>query len=643
MRKHWWATTIGVALVTCAGSMASRPHAQAGVPAARSVRGGVEADIALDATRGADGAALYNTYCALCHEGPRADRQAPSLEAMRRLTAEQVLETLERGVMRARAAERSRAQRRALAVHVSGKPLADTSHPMPKAAFCAAAPAESPRTNVLGGRAWNGWGNSIGNTRFQSTDAAGLRAEDVPRLTLKWAFGFPGATSAATQPVVAGGRVYVATAEGELYVLDAKTGCVHWTLEVESSIRTAITLEQRAGGELVAYVADQAGNVYAVDATAGTILWKVDVDEHPHAAITAAPQLYNGRLYVPVSSREESQVADARYPCCSFRGSVTALDAKTGRRLWKTYTVSETPAPTTTNSTGTQLYGPAGGAIWNTPTIDVTRGVLYVGTGNNFAPPSTRMSDSLLAMELETGRVRWARQITENDIWNGSCRAPNREPAACPDKDAPDFDFTGSALLVDVGSGRQLIVVGNKTGIIFGFDPDAEGKIVWEQRVAQGSSSGGVFWGSATDGVHIYAASADFFADKPAASGGMYAVDLRTGRLAWSTPGAGCENRKPCKPSQPAAVTVIPGVVFSGTMDGRLRAYSTRDGTVLWDVDTAREYTTINGVKGNGGSMSNGGAAIADGMLYVNSGYSHHGGILPGNVLLAFWRPASPE
>jgi polyvinyl alcohol dehydrogenase (cytochrome) len=479
-----------------------------------------------------------------------------------------------------------------------------------------------------------------------------MTADDVPRLTLKWAFGFPGASSAGTQPVVVGGRVYVATAEGELFVIDAKTGCVYWTLEVEAAIRSAITLDERPDGMLVAYFGDQTANVYAVDAKAGKVLWKVDVDDHPHAAITAAPQLYNGRLYVPVSSREESQVGDPRYPCCSFRGSLVSLEAKTGKRLWKTYTVAEKAVPTTKNSVGTQLYGPAGGAIWNTPTIDTKRNVLYVGTGNNFAPPATALSDSLLALDVDSGRIRWSRQITENDIWNGSCRAPNREAAVCPDKDAPDFDFTGSSFLVNLISsppvwtdpctwnlqrpGCQLIVVGNKAGIIFGFDPDARGKIVWERRVAQGSSSGGVFWGSATDGVNIYAANADFIADNPGASGGMNAVDLRTGRVVWSVPGAGCANRNPCKPSQSAAVTLIPGVVFSGTMDGRLRAYSTGDGTVLWEYDTAREFTTVNHVQANGGSMSNGGAAVVGGMLFVNSGYSHHGGILPGNVLLAF-------
>jgi polyvinyl alcohol dehydrogenase (cytochrome) len=597
----------------------------------------VAAILAIAAPAFGQGEALFKTYCAHCHEGPGADAQAPSLDVLRRLSAEQVLEALERGVMRARAAERSRAERRELAVYAAGKPLGTAStHSMPRSAFCSETTA--PPANPLAGPSWNGWGGGRNNARFQSAEAAGMTADSLSRLTLKWAFGLPGASSAGTQPVVAGGRVYIATAEGDVYVLDAETGCVHWTLEVGAAVRSAITLEQRTNGDLVAYFGDQAANVYAVDARAGKVLWKVEVDGHPHAAITAAPQLYNGRLYVPVSSREESQVGDPRYPCCSFRGSVVALDAATGRQIWKTYSVAENPVPTAKNSIGTQLYGPAGGAIWNTPTIDVKRRVLYVGTGNNFAPPATRLSDSLLALELETGQVRWSKQITENDIWNGSCRAPNREAAVCPDKDAPDFDFTGSSFLVDAGAGRQLIVVGNKSGVIFAFDPDAAGKIVWERRVAQGSASGGVFWGSATDGTNIYAASADFFADKPEASGGMYAVDLRTGRLVWGVPGAGCANRKPCKPSQNAAVTLIPGVVFSGTMDGRLRAYSTRDGNVLWEYDTAREFPTVNSVKANGGSMSNSGPAIAGGMLFVNSGYSHHGGILPGNVLLAFSR-----
>ncbi len=526
MRTHLRNILIAVAFVASLSAVNAGLHARNGAISSPTPPAATAAQDSNAVSSPVAGEALFGTYCATCHEGPGANPQAPGRDVMRRMSAEQILESLERGAMRTRAAERSRAQRRALAEYLSGKPLgADSGGSIPKSAFCAAAPAL--RADALGGPAWNGWGNGIANARFQSADAAGLKANDLSQLKLKWAFGFPGATSAGTQPVVIGGRVYVATAEGDVYVLDAKTGCVHWTLQVEAGIRSAITIEQRGNGQLVAYFGDQTANVYAVDASVGRVLWKVEIDEHPHAAITAAPQLYRGRLYVPVSSREESQVGDARYPCCSFRGSVVALDAATGARIWKTYSVAPAAVPTAKNSIGTQLYGPAGGAIWNTPTIDTRRNVLYVGTGNNFAPPATELSDSLVALDLNTGAVRWSRQVTENDIWNGSCRQPDREAAVCPDKDAPDFDFTGSALLVDVGSGRQLIVVGNKSGVIFGFDPDAAGTIVWQRRVAVGSSSGGVFWGSATDGVNIYAANADFLADKPAASGGMNAVDLR--------------------------------------------------------------------------------------------------------------------
>ena len=614
-----------VTLVSTAGSRL-RAEASAAAPQATSTA-------ASDTT--VNGGALFTTYCATCHEGPGANPQAPTRDVMARLSAEQVLDALERGSMRARAAERSRAQRRALATFVSGKPFAaEASLPIAPSAFCqTTAPATAA---PLDGPTWNGWGLGLVNARFQPRRHAGLSAADLPRLRLTWAFGLPGATSAGTQPVVAGGRIYVATAEGVVYVLDAKTGCLHWSLEVEAGIRTAITLEQRRDGPLVAYVGDQAGNVYAVDASHGAILWKVEVDDHPHAAITGAPQLHQGRLYVPVSSREESQVGDPRYPCCSFRGSVVALDALTGRRLWKTYTVPNAPTPTAKNSVGTQLYGPAGVAIWNTPTIDTKRNALYVGTGNNFVPPATAYADSLLALDLDTGRIRWSTQVTADDIWNGSCRQPNREPAVCPDKDAPDFDFTSSAILVNIGSGRELLVVGNKSGVVFGFDPDAAGAVVWQRRIAKGASSGGIFWGSATDGATFYAASADFHESDPAASGGLYAIDVRTGALTWSAKGAGCEQKSPCKPSQAAALTLLEDAVLSGTMDGRLRAYSTRDGRVLWEYDTAREFVTVNGVKAHGGSMSNGGAVVVDGMLFVNSGYAHHGGILPGNALLAF-------
>ena len=585
-----------------------------------------------------DGAVLFQRYCASCHEpGTNGDSRVPGRDVLGQLTPEQILQTLEKGAMRAQAAERSRAQRRALAEYLSGKPFSTAlPNPIPKSAFCGSASAIGSSRDSLTGPSWNGWGVTITNSRFEPLEAAGLTADNVPRLKLKWAFGLPGASSGGTQPVVVGGHLYTADAEGDLFALDAQTGCIYWTIEVEAGIRSAITVGVRGSGGLAAYFGDQAANVYAVAAESGKVLWKVKVDDYSRAAITGAPQLYGGRLYVPVSSREESQVGDAKYPCCAFRGSVVALDAATGKRIWKTYTIEQDAKPQQKNSAGTEIVGPSGGAVWDAPTLDVKRNVLYVGTGNNFSPPATNLTDSILALDMKTGKIKWAHQQTENDIWNASCRSPNREPAVCPDADSPDFDFGSSSALVDLPGGRQMLVAGNKSGMIWALDPDRQGKIIWEQQAGKGSSGGGVLWGIAVDREHVYVPNGFFDPKTPDASGGMAAIGLSDGQAIWSAPNPPCGDRKTCKQSHPAAVTAIPGVVFSGTMDGRLRAYGAQDGKILWEYDTAREFSTVNGVKANGGSMSNAGATVVNGMLFANSGYSHHGGVIPGNVLLAF-------
>jgi polyvinyl alcohol dehydrogenase (cytochrome) len=584
------------------------------------------------------GAALFKSYCASCHEGD-GDSKAPGRDVLSQMSPEQILQALEKGAMKAQAAERSRAQRVALAEYLSGKEVgSELPNPIPKSAFCGSAAGSSSR-NSLTGPAWNGWGGTITNTRFQPGNAAGMTADEVPRLKLKWAFGLPGASSGGTQPVVVGGRVYVGDAEGDLFALDAKTGCIHWTIEVEASIRSAITIGERAAGGLAAYFGDQAANVYAVEAESGKVLWKVKVDDYLQAAITAAPQLYAGRLYVPVSSREESKVGDPKYPCCAFRGSLVALDAATGKRIWKTYTIDQEPRPTRKNSAGTQIVGPSGVPIWNAPTIDVKRNTLYVGTGNNYSPPATAASDSIIAFDMKSGRIKWLRQQTEDDVWNASCRRPDREPAVCPDADAPDFDFASSPALVELTSGRQMLITGNKSGMIWALDPDQRGKMIWEQQVGKGSSGGGVLWGLAVDGERVYVPNGFFDQKAPDSAGDMAAIEISGGHQVWSTPNPPCGDRKPCKPSHAAAITAIPGVVFSGTMDGQLLAYSAETGKILWQFNTIGDYSTVNGVKANGGSMSNSGPTVVGGMLFANSGYSHHGGVIPGNVLLAF----SPE
>lgn len=585
-----------------------------------------------------DGATLFNNYCAICHEaGANADSRTPGRDVLARLTPEQILQTLEKGDMKTQAAERSRAQRRALAEYLSGKPLgSDLPNVIPMSAFCAS--SDQRLRSSLSAASWNGWGADVANSRFAAAQVARMTAEEVPRLKLKWAFGFPGASSGGTQPVLFAGRLYVGDAEGDLFALDAETGCIRWTIEVEAGIRSAVTIGQN-GGRLAAYFGDQSANVYAVDAESGKLLWKVKVDDYSRAAITGAPQLWNDRLYVPVSSREESQVGDPKYPCCAFRGSVLALDAATGKQIWKTYTIAENAKPTQKNSAGMQIVGPSGAAVWNAPTLGLKRNTLYVGTGNNYSPPATSFSDSIVAMDMTTGKIKWVRQETEQDVWNASCRRPDREPAVCPDADAPDFDFGSSPVLAELPGGRQILVAGNKSGVIWALDPDHQGKTIWEQQVGKGSSGGGVLWGIAIDNERVYVPNGFFDPKNRDASGGMAAIGLSDGHPIWSTANAPCGNRKDCKPSHPAAVTAIPGVVFSGTMDGRVRAYAAQDGKVLWEYDTARDFPTVNGVKANGGSMSNAGPTVAGGMVFVNSGYSHHGGIIPGNVLLAF----SPE
>ena len=585
-----------------------------------------------------DPAALFKTFCSTCHESDGESR-APGREVLKQMSPEQILSSLEKGSMVSVGAERSRAERRALAENLSGKKLGSAPQAsIPKSAFCDG--SASTFAKNLSGPSWNGWGVTPANTRFQPGDAAGLAANDLSRLKLKWAFGFPGATSASSQPVVMGGRVFISSWEGDVYSLDARTGCIHWMMETEAGVRSAISMGLRSSGDPVAYFGDLAANVYAVDAASGKTLWKTKVDAYPLARITGSPTLHAGLLYVPVSSREESTAGNPRYSCCRFRGSVVALDTATGKQVWKTFTIAEEARETHKSRAGVQSWGPSGAAVWIAPTIDPERNALYVGTGNSYSAPVAPMSDSIVAMDLSSGKILWSRQITPNDTWNGSCPETARDHANCANQDAPDYDFASSPILVEPKGGRRMLIAGQKSGVLFALDPDQQGRTLWEQRVGLGGTSGGIMWGSAVDGDNVYAALSDSRrigrATDPNYGGGLAAVELKTGLLLWKTPHPDCGTRKPCGKVQAAAVTAIPGVVFSGSVDGNLRAYSASDGKTIWEFNTAQEFRTVNGIPAKGGSLSNGGVAVVDGMLFTNSGYSHHSGIMPGNVFLAF-------
>lgn len=589
--------------------------------------------------RAQEGAALFSKHCAVCHEAGGESR-APGRAALRQLSPERILVVLETGVMYRQGLARTPAERRAIAAFLSDKPLgSEPLNPMPRSAFCDN--SANAFRDPLSGPVWNGWGVTLTNTRFQSAEAAGISPDDVPRLKLKWAFGLPGDINASAQPVVAGGRLFTGSWGRKVYSLDAKTGCIYWMFETESGVRSAISIGPAGGGNFSAYFGDMQSNVYAVDAASGKMLWKVKVDDFPATRITAALKLHDGRLYVPVTSTEEISGETSTYECCKFRGSLVALDAATGKLIWKTYTIPQEARPTRKNRIGTQLWGPSGAGVWNSPTLDLKRNAIYIGTGNSYSSPPANSSDAIVALDMKSGKIRWVRQFTAADMWNSSCRPPNNPTGKgdlinCPEGERPDADFGANTILVELAGGRQILVAPQKSGLVYALDPDRKGEILWQQY------AGEVRWGAAADGEKVYSSAASIGRGRPTKAvtdpktfGGISAIALASGQKLWSVSPLNCDGEGLCGSARPAAITVIPGAVFSGSVDGHLRAYSTQDGRVLWDYDTAVAYQTVNGVTAKGGSIDSAGPAVAGGMLFANSGYARMGGA-PGNVLLAF-------
>jgi len=213
-------------------------------------------------------------------------------------------------------------------------------------------------------------------------------------------------------------KIEVTEANGayKVHALDAMSGCTIWTYATEAAVRTAISFGPLSGTDhFGVFFGDVRANAYAVDAATGSLVWKTKVEDHPAARVTGGPTFFSGVLYVPVSSIEEATGSRPSYECCTFRGSVVALDAATGRQIWKAYTIPEAPHPTSKNAIGTQLQGPSGASVWSSPTIDVQRQALYVATGNSYSHPPSDTSDAILAFDLKTGRMLWHRQATPKD------------------------------------------------------------------------------------------------------------------------------------------------------------------------------------------------------------------------------------
>ena len=581
---------------------------------------------------------VYRARCASCHD--QAAPRIPPKDALQKLPASRILKTLDFGLMMSIAYPLKREERVAVANYLGTTAVEQNK-------LTNACSDKNPITGSPTGN-WNGWSASGDNTRYQTAEAGGISFDQVRGLKLKWAFGFPGDIIAFGAPTVFNGTVFTGSASGIIYALDARTGCTHWQFEANGPVRMA-PLAVSDGRQTVLIFGDQIGWVYSLNAATGKQVWRKRVEAHEATRLTASLVAKDGVVYVPAASWEETRSLDSQYPCCTFRGSLTALRIRDGGQVWKTFMV-DAPKRTGTTRAGTPTLGPSGAGIWSAPTIDSARGVIYVTTGDNFSHPATPTSDAIIALNLKTGRIQWISQTLPNDVYNSACSTPNAPN--CPENAGPDYDFGASALLLKTADGRDMLAAGQKSGVVFALDPDQKGKVLWQTRVGQGGINGGVQWGMASDGQRIYASTGDSVRQPstvprtaslignadydPSAGGGVTALRIGDGSKAWFAEPQPCVPARPgCSPAQSGALTALPGLVLSGSLDGHIRAYNAEDGRVIWDLDTAREYTTVNGVAARGGSLDGAGPVIGNGMVFLNSGYPRNGG-MPGNVLLAF-------
>ncbi|MFN0178337.1 MAG: PQQ-binding-like beta-propeller repeat protein [Gemmatimonadales bacterium] len=577
------------------------------------------------------GPVVYRAHCASCHEGDGSVR-APLVASLSAMTPRAIYAALTKGSMREVAAALPDEDRVAVAEFLTRRKL--TPAVMPASAYCSQRGGKSPAPAPTD---WTAWSGSPRGTGFRTAEQAGLTATEVPELELRWAFGFPDGTVTRSQPTVAGDLLIVGGQYGEVSALDAATGCIRWTYEGDAAVKGVVAIgPPNDNGQRLAVAADFRGTVVALDLATGQLRWKTAVTDHPANNVTGSPVIHGGRVFVPLSSMEVVAAANPGYRCCTSSGAVVALDLATGAVRWRHRVIAAEATQTDTGRTGQPIFGPAGAPVWSSPTVDPRRGLLYVGTGENYSHPTTTTSDAILALDLATGALAWSFQATERDAWNMACGV--QKGANCPTPHGRDIDFGQAPLLVTLADGREILVAGQKAGVVHALDPDRRGAVLWQTRVGRGGALGGIHWGVAAGLGRVFAPVSDRLT--PTDSGGparpgLHALDLATGAPIWHQPAPPCSGRMGCFAAYSAAPVVIPGAVLVGGLDGWLRAYASDDGRLLWAFDTAQTFPTVNGVTARGGAIDGPGPTVAGGMVFVSSGYALFGQ-MPGNVLLAF-------
>ena len=586
-----------------------------------------------------DGMALYQAHCGACHDGqvPRA----PHVITFSTIGAATILNAMNNGVMRAQASALSATEREVLASFLAGEAMA----PPNPILTCSDPISELASIDTA---AMQGWGGNAKNHRHSDGAVVGLDRNNVDRLALKWVFAYPGALRARSQPLVHDGVIFVGSQSGDIYALDLESGCAHWTYSAGAEVRSSLSLGQVLGrDDPVLYMGDFSATVHAIDASDGSLVWRAPVGDHQDATITGSPKLHEGSLYVPISSSEWATAADPGYACCTFRGGVVSVDAASGELNWRAHVIDE-PATETgeTNPFGAARKGPAGAPVWNSPTIDAERGVLYVGTGEAYTSPAVDTSDAVLAFSLATGERQWAKQLLGGDAWNMACFIG--EAANCPEEDGPDLDIGASTVLWSGGEGDYLLV-GQKSGDVYALDPDKGGAVVWHNKVGRGGFLGGVHWGMSANGESLFVPIADTTITgrfTGPVSPGIHALDPTSGEVRWYTPSvADCDGKSPipvCDQGMSAAITSTDQLVFAGSLDGNLNVYDSLSGEILWSFDTFGDFESVSGDTALGGSIESDGPVLYRGHVLINSGYQF-GARMPGNALMVFSLPPKAD
>lgn len=597
---------------------------------------------------------IFDNNCASCHDNPAM--HAPSRVALGKFSKETLMIAMEFGKMQGMSAHLSKQERGLIAMYLAGT---DTqSYDWVESAMCASQAGESGEVQEF----VSNWGLGNHNQRFASSELAGIDRKNVDSLTLAWSFAFPKVADMRSQPVILGDTLYIGDKAKKLYALDRHTGCIRRHADFVTGVRSSITLAKLSSGRDLLIFADSLATVFAVDPLTFDIVWQKPAKLFDTSVITGTISYADDQLYVPISSYEVAAAGSSDYVCCTSHGGVIALNANDGAELWQWHATASATLQGH-NSEGGELYGPSGASVWNTPAIDKARGRLYFGTGENLSHPATNTSDAIIALELETGKLAWAFQATEGDVWNAACL---NNGANCPVDPGGDFDFGASVILTTDARGNDILLAGQKSGELFALNPDpatSKGEVLWRNRISDGTTNGGIHWGMAVSGQRLLAPVSDpertrqGYTPKP----GLYALDVTTGERLWQQPvQRNCQLADEDRPliglqamraqkkqtleeqyacsfyyGLSSAATATPDLVFAGGLDGAMRIYDVASGELLWRRETAVPFEAGNGVAGHGGAIDVAGQVVADGWLYVLSGYSMFGQ-LPGNMLLAY-------